>query len=318
MMVSVGLFWSVLLMNFLAAPAGLFMPWYCTRQRQWLIVPTVNIFSATFLSILVSSAVVIVERSLIAEVPIELMITDEFVRTLIAVCGISMATSLIFFLVHYTVVQEAPDIRRLARRIRRLSWWAPKAKIVLCDELLSVVSGECAICLDDLASLPASAAHAPVARGSRSIAAIGLLRLPCQHTFHGSCADRWMAREVSCPMCRKPIGNLGRCQRICLPPLASGVDMDSLVADERLAAATAGDSVLSVLPEASEDPVGAPSAVAAQDCKDDESCGSSIVIERGSMDDRPIATTCGHEQTVAPTDADIAVGGAGGFSSSDT
>jgi len=290
-------------MNMLAAPAGLFLPWYCTRQRQWLIVPTVNIFSATFLSILVSSGVVVLERSLVSRVPINRLITDEFVRTLIAVCGISMATSLIFFLVHYTMVQEAADVKRLARRVRRLSWWAPKAKVVLCDDFVSVVSGECAICLDELSCIPEVAAPELAARGSRSsksAPSAGLLRLPCKHTFHGSCADRWMAREISCPMCRKPIGNLGRCERFCL--VAPSMALDGLTLPEASATVATvtdgGDTVLSVVPQIEEviieEATKDASCHDADRCvKDDnDSCGDSVELERGSVDDSPVSVQC--------------------------
>merc|ERR1711920_814643 len=63
---------------------------------------------------------------------------------------------------------------------------------------------------------------------------LGLLRLPCKHTFHASCANRWMARELSCPMCREPIGRLAKCTRICprCPPINSGASAVAEAEDE--------------------------------------------------------------------------------------
>jgi len=33
--------------------------------------------------------------------------------------------------------------------------------------------------------------------------------LTCDHTFHKRCIDKWLKNNLSCPMCRKDIGNLG-------------------------------------------------------------------------------------------------------------
>jgi len=215
MMVPLSTFWIVMLVNLVTAPVGLFVPWYCPRQRQWAVVPTGNIFLSAMLSILVSAGVLVLDRAVLNEVPSDMMMTDQFVRTLIAVCGIAMATSLVIFLMHYSLVQEAAEMRRMGRRVRRLLWNAPKAKLMLCDDLAEVAPGECAICLEELATLEAALAYAP-ADATKVLPTQGLLQFPCRHVFHGSCADRWMAQEVSCPMCRQQIGSLARCVRICL------------------------------------------------------------------------------------------------------
>lgn len=208
MMVPEWLFWSVLLSSLAAAPIGLFAPWCCNRQqRQFSIVPTSNIFSATALSFLVGGGFLCIDRSA-NNLPGRPFITDDFVRTLIAVAGMGMAFSLVSFLLHYTVLQLSQDGRRMVRRVRKMSRWAPKAKLVYCadmDDLATRGPGECAICLDTLAEMEDDAACTH-----------GLLKLPCGHLFHGSCADRWMTREVSCPMCRKPVGSLAHCERFVL------------------------------------------------------------------------------------------------------
>lgn len=94
---------------------------------------------------------------------------------------------------------------------------APAAQLMECEDFEASCPGECAICLDDLSKLPAEFAFSP-SRGSKVSDVAGLLLLPCGHSFHGHCAERWMAREVTCPMCRKTIGSLKKCKRLCLRP----------------------------------------------------------------------------------------------------
>lgn len=217
MMVSEGLFWVVIASNMTAALVGLFVPRQCSRYSRWLAVPTVNIFCATVLAILVSLGVILIQRLCIEKVPNEMLMNDEFLRTVIAIAGIAMAFSLVFFLVHYMYMQEGAAFRRLSNKVRMATWWAPKAPIVFCDDLAQMCPGECAICLEELATLEDDA---PLAASSsdKNESHVGLLKLPCEHVFHGYCAASWMAREVSCPLCRKSIGNLSKCQRICLRP----------------------------------------------------------------------------------------------------
>lgn len=49
---------------------------------------------------------------------------------------------------------------------------------------------KCAICLDDLQPDPA-----------------GLRVLPCGHSFHPKCVDRWVHDHRTCPTCRAPTGD---------------------------------------------------------------------------------------------------------------
>merc|ERR1712003_548428 len=54
-------------------------------------------------------------------------------------------------------------------------------------------------------------------KDSKCLGDVGLLRLPCEHTFHARCINRWMCREDRCPLCRCQFGDdLSRCIRICL------------------------------------------------------------------------------------------------------
>jgi len=221
MMVPTTLFWGILLTSFVCAPTGLFMPWICSRrQRRNASVPTLNIFTATLLSVMAGGGLVALDHKMPDDTPTSFN-TDEFIRTMIAISGISMAFSLVCFLLHYVVLQEITELRRKARRLLKWSRWAAKAKVLVCDDLEEAAPGECAVCLDALATLPAWAAHMPPPGAkAASVNRVGLLRLPCGHTFHGDCADRWMAREVICPMCRRPIVSLSRCTRLVLkaPP----------------------------------------------------------------------------------------------------
>mmetsp|Transcript_93859 Transcript_93859/g.265526 ORF Transcript_93859/g.265526 Transcript_93859/m.265526 type:complete len:318 (-) Transcript_93859:97-1050(-) len=216
MLVPEGLFWAIIVGNLVSTPLGLFGPWYLWQQ-QWAVVPTGNIFIATLLSCLVSILVLIVDSAAICDVPFDKMMSDQFLRTAIAVCGIAMASSLVTFLLHYNVMAEGAGITRSCRRCRKRYLWSPTAKLLLCDDLAAAAPEKCAICLDDLANLPAELACGPPPR-CKAHPTSGLLRLPCRHTFHGCCLDRWLTREVSCPMCRQPVGCLSRCVRICLRP----------------------------------------------------------------------------------------------------
>jgi len=215
MMVPTGIFFAILAMACVAVAVGLFLPKYCTRQRHLPVIPTSNIFLSSVLSISVCSSYIVFDRAVIDQVPSDNMLTDQLVRTLIAVCGISMALSLVFFLVHYSCVQEASEIWRTSRKLRRILTKPPKARLTLCDDLAVDAPGECAICLEELANLSPELACAPV-NLQKVLPTHGLLRFQCGHTFHSCCADRWMMQEVSCPMCRQPIGSLTQCQRICL------------------------------------------------------------------------------------------------------
>lgn len=221
MMLSGAFFWLVLATSFLSASTGIFAPWCFDRQQRLeRYVPTSNIFWATLLSVLINGTLVIGERYITQDEPEDistLFNTDEFVRSMIAISGIGMALSLLTFLMHYAFGAQVKNVHRFYRRVVKLTRWAPKAKIVLCTDLETVAPGECAICLDALADLPATSVRLPptVSKGS-PLCEVGLLRLPCGHIFHSACAERWMTREVHCPMCRRPVGSMSKCTRLCL------------------------------------------------------------------------------------------------------
>lgn len=51
-----------------------------------------------------------------------------------------------------------------------------------------LLDGECSICMVSLVN----------ARRRR-------LRLPCAHTFHSLCIEKWLAQSLTCPLCRQDI-----------------------------------------------------------------------------------------------------------------
>jgi hypothetical protein len=57
--------------------------------------------------------------------------------------------------------------------------------------------GSCSICQDDFKD------------GERARAIT-----KCQHHFHISCIDKWLAKKGSCPLCRTPIINISKIQEI--------------------------------------------------------------------------------------------------------
>lgn len=185
------LFAIVMLMTSMTTFVGLYIPYRCTRQRVWLVMPTTNLVWSTLFSLVVNGSIIAVDYSF-----------EE---------GFSMQ----IFLVHYMYVQEGAAVRRFRRWLWIKMVGTPAAQLIECEDLAAACPGECAICLEPLVCLPEHLALSP-ARGSKVSREVGLLRLPCEHTFHGSCADGWMIREVTCPLCRAPIGSLKRCQRICL------------------------------------------------------------------------------------------------------
>mmetsp|Transcript_20906 Transcript_20906/g.65345 ORF Transcript_20906/g.65345 Transcript_20906/m.65345 type:complete len:362 (+) Transcript_20906:69-1154(+) len=237
-MVPWGIFLGVLFAIMVAVPSGLFVPWYCPWQRSWSVVPTQNIFLAALLAILASTLVLGLHG--LTSGPSDDFLTEQFVRTEVSIIGLSLASSLIVFLVHYCIMQEGAELRRTGRKIRRIFWKPPKAALVFCDDLAEAAPGECAICLDQLATLPSELAVAPV-DPLKVLPMHGLLRLPCGHCYHGECMDRWMEREVNCPMCRKSIGSLAHCSRLCLRQ-GRGTATSEVGAEERRESEGAADS----------------------------------------------------------------------------
>lgn len=198
-MLPVNLFWLVVLMDLVSAFAGLLMPWRCPRQRARLLMPLARMSSGAGLAIFVCGAIVTSERAMIKDVREDAMLTG-FQVTMIAVAGMATSTSSLYFVLITTLPTEMRELHHIARRKRLLSRWSSKAQEVLCDDMEAAVPGECAICLEELADV--------------AVDQQGVLRLPCQHTFHWQCVGRWFGREPSCPICRYRISNFAGCVHI--------------------------------------------------------------------------------------------------------
>lgn len=209
------LFAIVMLMTSMTTFVGLYIPYRCTRQRFWLVMPTTNLVWSTLFSLVVNGSIIAVDYSFEEEIYDVINLVDHMIRLAVALAGLGMGFSMQIFLVHYMYVQEGAAVRRFRRWLWIKMVGTPAAQLIECEDLAAACPGECAICLEPLVCLPEHLALSP-ARGSKVSREVGLLRLPCEHTFHGSCADGWMIREVTCPLCRAPIGSLKRCQRICL------------------------------------------------------------------------------------------------------
>lgn len=130
-----------------------------------------------------------------------------FWRVALAQYVIALDTNLAIALLHHSQV-----LKRLWRSIVP----APHPRLVECSSLETVAPGDCAICLERLSGLTHELAVVP--DGNGSFYGRGLLRLPCMHTFHASCAEAWLHANATCPMCRQTCEkcDMGRCTRICL------------------------------------------------------------------------------------------------------
>jgi hypothetical protein len=226
-MVPSGMFWALISVNLIMAPVGLALPWYCFRHGQ-LAGPVCSICSSIVLNlsagvsmVIFSTMVSTTSDSLIIKAP---HLRYEGVHILLSVAGISMTSSLVYFLLCNFYLQESGNVFRLVRRMQKMSALEPHAKLVTVHDFGMAPTGDCAICLEDLALLPADRAYAPP--GCKDLSGRGLLRLPCDHMFHGSCADRWLNREFGCPVCRVACLKMHKCTRYCLagPGPEAGTD----------------------------------------------------------------------------------------------
>lgn len=216
--VPVGLFCAITVTNVLASVLGSVGPWYWSTWHRTARSPLNSIVAAMFLATVLSCLILVLDHVVVRGIPVEDLATHRNLRNLISVCSSSLSTSLSVFLLHYHLLHAAPEIRRVFRRVKKVIYPGPEPQLVMVDSLEAEAPGECAICLDSLANLPAELAHASPATRRRMPDNLGLLRYQCGHTFHAVCAEHWMRRELICPLCRRQVGSLGSCHRICLHP----------------------------------------------------------------------------------------------------
>lgn len=216
--VPTGLFGAIMFTNVAASVLGTVGPWYWSTVHRRARSPLSSIAASMLLATVLACLMVVLYLVWVRGNPVSTLGSSNSLRTLIAVCSSSLSTSLSIFLIHWHSLQWAPDARRVFRRLKKHLCPGPEPQLVMVDSFEAEANGECAICLDSLANLPAELAHAVTERKRRMPADLGLLRFQCGHTFHAGCAEHWMRREMVCPLCRGRIGSLGSCRRICLHP----------------------------------------------------------------------------------------------------
>merc|ERR1740121_3242452 len=113
------------------------------------------------------------------------------------------------------VALHADELRQLRRRAWARSPFGPKPSVKVCKDLAEEAPGECAICLELLEVQPASedvgCCHGCIPLQKEEA---GPLQLPCGHTFHEVCVTRWIACEITCPLCRKTVYDISKCTRL--------------------------------------------------------------------------------------------------------
>lgn len=111
------------------------------------------------------------------------------------------------------VVPSSPLSPRFEGWLRSLELAAapdPGSRLALSPESFGeVCARECSVCLGALAEPPCCTKD--VELGDRAWCS-SVLRLPCEHHFHGACAGGWLLRHASCPLCRCQVsGGLESC-----------------------------------------------------------------------------------------------------------
>jgi len=240
------LFWLIVASSAVANVAVFNMSVKCTETGRYqtpckrMLAEFLNIMTAFLASCLTCEALLTVERTAI-ESRWDFVIgarsesyENRFLEAVVAVFGLSAAGAGWCFLFRQLALEVSSrrrDVQRVQRKIQAKTWWAPRATDVVLSRsdarLAPCLGGDCAICLGSLvnshhtSSLSANAAAAADAGGSapssKEPAPVddeALLRLPCEHIFHDTCAAEWVLREDACPLCRRVVGNLGQCERL--------------------------------------------------------------------------------------------------------
>jgi len=206
------LFCIVFIANLSSVFVGISVSTYATKDcGNRLPAEVMNILFAVGLSMLVSSFVIrgLAEKSSAEEG------AAFWVPKMLTLFGVAMDCSLFFLLLRCAAIMadvRRAEFRRLGRQIQTMNCWAPKAQVRFCADLEATAPGACAICLEPLATVV-----------DEDLLAAGLLQLPCRHTFHALCAEPWLQREVTCPLCREPIHDFSRCVHLRTEPARSGV-----------------------------------------------------------------------------------------------
>jgi hypothetical protein len=223
------IFWAIILTGACLTPVGFALPVLLaqlrrrprrSQLREGRGLSTVNVVSANLLTLITGVLMIIIEIMIANQSLIDGTRWEDLARIFGAVMAFNAALSLDIYMFYHICDQERRSIRRLVHILKWCIQRPVQAKLVLCDDLAEEAPGECVICLEELASMPEDMARAT--RATKDHSGLGLLRLPCGHTFHSSCADRWLARELGCPLCRRHVESPKKCSRICLTPRGGG------------------------------------------------------------------------------------------------
>eukprot|EP00931_Biecheleriopsis_adriatica_P061066 TRINITY_DN36702_c0_g1_i2.p1 TRINITY_DN36702_c0_g1~~TRINITY_DN36702_c0_g1_i2.p1 ORF type:complete len:396 (+),score=35.50 TRINITY_DN36702_c0_g1_i2:38-1189(+) len=189
---------------------GLYLSMHCARRHQRLRrLYKVRLLISSGAAIFTNLSIFILDFVLIKESPEEMETGEYFMPTTLGLFGLGSGVSMILYFMHYAYIVQYGSIRRFKMQVKR--------SMVTHPPPVEMEAGTCVVCLEELslAALPDDLAFAP-ARRRNTMA--GLLQFPCKHTFHGTCAEHWLSREVSCPTCRCPVPDMGKCTRFVLKP----------------------------------------------------------------------------------------------------
>jgi hypothetical protein len=174
-----------------------------------------NITCSIALALVVNSSMVLFKILVLEERPLSsTAVVEELLCTMSAIAGIAINTSLGGVLLYDLWVSKSGMVRMFVRKLMKKMLPTEHAKLVLCDRIEDEAPGHCAICLEALRVMPPEEARARSSRRDRH-GGNGILRLPCGHAFHCVCAEPWLEREDTCPMCRRSCGRKRGWVRIC-------------------------------------------------------------------------------------------------------
>lgn len=230
------LFATIFTANLFAAASSVFLLPRCLmcmwlRLNVALSAATAGLLLSCLVTLVVDLIILVAYYQLARGNILESYNIRHFLQLLLTLIAHALGMSLTAFHIQYTMLHRAADLRRCKRRCIALLFPEPPAQIVLSEDLEASCPGECVICLEQLADLAKEHAYM-VENCSKGMHQIGLLRLPCEHTFHAACAASWMAQDIRCPTCRSKFSNFKNCKRICLKPGATlGTAADTADAD---------------------------------------------------------------------------------------
>eukprot|EP00931_Biecheleriopsis_adriatica_P053357 TRINITY_DN31219_c0_g1_i1.p1 TRINITY_DN31219_c0_g1~~TRINITY_DN31219_c0_g1_i1.p1 ORF type:complete len:403 (+),score=53.16 TRINITY_DN31219_c0_g1_i1:49-1257(+) len=179
------------------------------RNLRWEHVGRVRLISASSFAILMNISIFMLDHVLLKEQPEKMDRMEYVIPVAAGLGGLGASTGVLMHTAHHFYIN---CFLRLKHYVDRRRIMFRPAQVVECEEM---ECGTCVVCMEELslADLPDELAFRPE-QPKHTIA--GLLQYPCGHVFHGACASRWLEEEVTCPSCRSPIKDMGKCSRFVL------------------------------------------------------------------------------------------------------